>query len=57
MFREAGFGSLDVHELDHNVQNYRYVADLNNPSILLDDEGQGCLKRRDDRFPSLVQTQ
>ena len=26
MFREAGFGSVEVHELEHDVQNYYYVC-------------------------------
>lgn len=26
MFREAGFGSVDVHELEHDMQNYYYVC-------------------------------
>ena len=26
MFREAGFGSVGVHELEHDIQNYYYVC-------------------------------
>lgn len=26
MFREAGFGRVEVHELDHDIQNYYYVC-------------------------------
>ncbi|MCB1499552.1 MAG: class I SAM-dependent methyltransferase [Bauldia sp.] len=26
MFREAGFGTVEVHELEHDIQNYYYVC-------------------------------
>jgi hypothetical protein len=26
MFRAAGFGSVEVHELAHDIQNYYYVV-------------------------------
>jgi hypothetical protein len=26
MFREAGFGAVEVHELEHDIQNYYYVC-------------------------------